>query len=108
MFALDPSNQIAGTYLQVHDRLGTHRFRDVHGGSQRNARPRLWGFGDVLRTNPEHDVLINVIARQRLDLALQRQYYGVCLSVLDKINAVGSLLDLTFDQVHRRATDEAG
>src|SRR6202035_927670 len=59
-------------------------------------------------TNPENDILIDILAGQRFQVALQGENEAVFLGAFYEEQTPFASLDLPFQQIQRRTPDKAG
>src|ERR1700751_3097520 len=107
MFAVNSSDQVACACLQVDQRLRTHRFGDINGQSNRHTGSLLRFVSDVFGTNAENDFFIDVSIRERFQAAFERECQSVFLARFYKEQTAIAPLDLPFEEVHWRTTNEA-
>src|SRR5258708_7950552 len=108
MFAVNSGDQVTCTCLQVHQRLRTHRFGDINGQSNRHTGSLLRLVSDVFGTNAENDFFIDVSIRERLQASFERDCQSVFRGRFHKEPPAIAPLDLPFEEVHWRTTNEAG
>src|ERR1700751_1814164 len=107
MFAVNSSDQVTCACLQVDQRLRTHRFGDINGQSNRHTGSLLRFVSDVFGTNAENDFFIDVSIRERFQAAFERECQCVFLARFYKEQTAIAPLDLPFEEVHWRTTNEA-
>src|SRR6516165_4870737 len=108
VFPVDTGDQISAAAFQVNQGFRTHRFRDLNGRSYRYVSSILYLVAKMLRANAKDDILVDVLACETFQTALQRESEPVLLRRLDKEQTTVALLNLPFKQVHWRTTNKSG